>query len=51
MKKLLKGLMSVLRWFGRVEGMDNNTIAKRLHVGECKVVIQLVDCGKGGLIQ
>ena len=24
----------VLRWFGHVEGMENNRIAKRIYVGE-----------------
>ena len=25
----------VLRWFGHLERMENNTIAKRVNVGEC----------------
>ena len=26
---------SVLRWFGHVEGMENDMIAKRVYVGGC----------------
>ena len=25
----------ILRWFGHVEGMENDRIAKRVYVGEC----------------
>ena len=25
----------ILRWFGHVEGMENDKIAKRVYVGEC----------------
>ena len=37
-----------LRWFGNVERIENDRIAKRVYVGE--VVAQSVGRGKGGLI-
>ena len=36
-----------LRWFGHVEGMENDKIAKRVYVGECA---QWVGRERGGLI-
>ena len=39
----------VLRWFGHMERKKNDTIAKRVYVGECAGSIpQWVDRGRGG---
>ena len=37
-----------LRWFGNVERIENDRIAKRVYVGE--VVVQWVGHGRDGLI-
>ena len=34
-KAVVRSDEGVLRWFGRVERMDNDIIAKRVYVGEC----------------
>ena len=40
----------VLRWFGHVERVENDMIAKRVYLGECAVVVQWVGRGREGLI-
>ena len=42
---------SVLPWFAHVERMENDSIAKRVYVGESVLVVgQWVGRGRGGLI-
>ena len=41
----------VLRWFGHVEMMEKDRIAKRVYIGECAdIVVQWVGRGRDGLI-
>ena len=40
----------ILRWFGHIERMGNDRIAKMGYVGVVQEIVQYVGCSRGGLI-